>query len=143
MNNSANSNPKSGWMEKDGKYIYLRSSWEINYCHYLDFLQSKGEIAKWEYEVFTFWFIGIKRGVVSYLPDFKVTLPNGSIEWHEVKGYMDSKSATKLKRMAKYHPKEKIVLIDRKRYAAIAKWQYSIPNWGKWITVNPNKKSKV
>jgi hypothetical protein len=53
------------------------------------------------------------------LPDFRVTLNDGSIEYHEVKGWMDDRSQTKLNRMAKYYPNVKMVLIDGKRYRGI------------------------
>jgi hypothetical protein len=36
---------------------------------------------------------------------------NNQEEWAEVKGYYDSKSKTKMKRMAKYHPDVKIRLV--------------------------------
>ena len=60
-----------------------------------------------------FWFEGIKRGVTSYLPDFKVLHLNGTYEYVETKGYMDSKSQTKIKRMAKYHPQVKLRVVDK------------------------------
>jgi hypothetical protein len=37
------------------------------------------------------------------------------VEYREVKGYMDSKSRTKLKRMKKYHPAVTVILIERKQ----------------------------
>lgn len=101
---------------------FFRSAWEANYARYLNWLLSQGTIKSWEYEPQTFVFHGIKRGTLSYLPDFKVIMPDDSIEWHEVKGWMDDKSKTKLKRFAKYYPKEKLVLIDQRQYKSIAKW---------------------
>lgn len=62
----------------------------------------------------TFWFEGIKRGVVSYLPDFLVLENDGKSYYVEVKGYMDAKSKTKIKRFAKYYPKERLIVIDSK-----------------------------
>ncbi len=50
----------------------MRSTWEMNYAHYLDWLKKKKEIKKWEYEPDTFWFKNIRRGTCSYLPDFKI-----------------------------------------------------------------------
>ena len=44
-----------------------------------------------------------------------------SEEFWEVKGYMDSKSKTKLKRMAKYYPDVKLVLIDSTYYNDLKK----------------------
>ena len=110
--------------------LYLRSSWEANYARYLNFLLAHDEIVSWEYEPDTFEFEGIKRGTRFYTPDFKITNTDGSVEYHEVKGYMDARSKTKLKRMAKYHPDIKIVLINKPVYYAIARDIASfIPEW--------------
>jgi hypothetical protein len=95
---------KAGWREIGGQKIFARSCWEANYARYLQFLKNQGEILNWEHEPDTFWFEKIKRGVRSYLPDFKITFTSGKIEYHEVKGWMDPKSITKIRRMAKYHP---------------------------------------
>lgn len=109
---------------------YFRSSWEANYARYLNWLVSIGTIARWEYEVDTFEFKTIKRGTRFYTPDFKVHHHDGTTEYHEVKGWMDRKSATKLKRMAKYYPGVKIIVIDKKQYRAIAaKISTTVPNW--------------
>ena len=117
---------KSAWHIIGGKRNYYRSSWEANYAYYLEWLKQKKQIVDWEHETDTFWFILIKRGVRSYLPDFKITNTDGSIEYHEVKGRMDAKSATKIKRMAKYYPKIKLEVIDSKAYRSIEKTMKSI-----------------
>ncbi len=101
---------------------YFRSSWERNYARYLNFLQKRKEIKGWEFEKDIFWFDKIKRGTVSYKPDFKVELPNGKIEYHEVKGWMDKTSLLKIKRMAKYHPHIKLIIVDQEAYKSIAKF---------------------
>ena len=120
----------AGKREVGGKSCRFRSAWEANYARFLEWQKSRGEIADWVHEPETFWFKGIKRGAVSYLPDFKVTRVDGSCEYHELKGYMDAKSKTKLKRMAKYHPEVKMVLIDEKAYRQIAKFfSKTIPGW--------------
>lgn len=110
---------KAAWREIGGTRKYYRSRWEANYARYLESLKLNGEIKNWEHEPETFWFEGIKRGCVSYLPDFRVTLIDGSIEYHEVKGWMDDKSKTKIKRMAKYHPNVKLIVIDAKKYRSL------------------------
>lgn len=92
--------------------LFLRSKWEANYARYLNWLVEKKQIVKWEYEVDTFWFEKIKTGTRRYTPDFKIFNNDGSVVYHEVKGWMDPVSKTKLKRMAKYHPEVKIVIID-------------------------------
>jgi len=112
---------KAGWREIGAKRNYYRSRWEANYARYLQFLKERGEIADWAHEPETFWFDGIKRGVRSYLPDFRVTENDGSSKLHEVKGWMDSRSKTTLRRMAKYHPGETIILIREREYNAIAR----------------------
>lgn len=102
-----------GWRNIGGKDNYYRSRWEANYARYLQLLKENGEIGEWEHEPDTFWFHAIKRGVRSYLPDFKVTHNNGDIVYHEVKGWYDKRSKTKLKRMAKYYPDVKLEVIDK------------------------------
>lgn len=119
-----------GGKREDLDSVYFRSAWEANWARYLNWLKSLGEIASWKFEPDTFEFKGIKRGSRFYTPDFRVVNRDGSIEYHEVKGYMDTRSATKLKRMSKYHPKIKVVLIDRAAYYAVGKKVAGmIPNW--------------
>ena len=120
---------KKIWFVDGDRKFYMRSKWEFNYACYLNFLLKHGEILSWEHEPDTFWFEKIRRGVRSYLPDFKVVNKSGSIEYHEVKGYMDPKSKTKIKRMAKYYPEVKLVVIDQKAYNAIKKIKGMIKGW--------------
>ena len=103
---------KRGWLTFGEKKIYLRSAWEAKYASYLQALKTRKVIQDWDYEPETFWFEGIKRGCVSYKPDFRVVDDDGSIFWVEVKGYMDAKSKTKIKRFKKYFPDQKLVVID-------------------------------
>lgn len=112
---------KAGWREIGGQRKYFRSRWEANYARYLQWLKEKGQIQKWEHEPDTFWFEGIKRGCVSYLPDFKITENSGRVVYHEVKGWMDERSKTKIRRMEKYHPSIVLVVIDSENYNKLAK----------------------
>jgi hypothetical protein len=122
---------KHGWHQVGNQKIFARSLWESNYAYYLEWLRKSGEIQSWEHEPETFWFDGIKRGVCSYLPDFKVIGNNGDVVYHEVKGWMDKKSVTKLKRMKKYHPSVKIFLADSKWFSQNAKKLSNIvTGWG-------------
>lgn len=114
----ANASWKAAWREVGDVRFYARSRWEANYARYLQFLKERGQILKWEHEPETFWFEKIMRGCRSYLPDFRVTMMDGSIEYHEVKGWMDARSVTKIKRMKKYHPKIKLLVFDGKWYRA-------------------------
>lgn len=112
---------KQQWAEVGGKRNYYRSQWELNYARYLEWLKQNNQIKEWEHEPETFWFEQVKRGTRSYLPDFRVTELNGDIVYHEVKGWMDDKSKTKIKRMAKYYPNVKLIVIDSKAYKALEK----------------------
>jgi hypothetical protein len=104
---------KQDWAEIGGKRNFYKSRWEYRYALYLEFMKKYKHIIEWEHEPKTFWFEGIKRGTNNYKPDFKILFPSGNEEWHEVKGYMDSKSATKIKRMKKYYPDVILRIIDK------------------------------
>jgi len=106
--------PKGG-KRKDLGNIYFRSAWEANIARYYSHLG-----VEWEYEPRVFMFDGITRGIVSYTPDFYLTKED---KWIEVKGWMDSKSKTRLRRFKKYYPDEffKLEIIDQARYNEIAK----------------------
>lgn len=112
---------KQSWRDIGGKRIFARSAWEANIARYLEFLKSGGYIQEWTHEEECFWFESIKRGVRSYLPDFKVTELDGSVCYWEVKGYFDAKSKTKIKRFKKYYPQHKLRLIDSVEYKKLAK----------------------
>jgi hypothetical protein len=110
--------------------IFVRSRWEANYARYLKWLEARGDIAAWEYEPLTFRFEGVSRGPYTYKPDFKVFETDGTVAFHEVKGWMDSASRGKLKRFAKFYPAQKLVVIDQASYRSIARQVSSvIPNW--------------
>lgn len=121
---------RAGWRTIGDHKKYFRSKWEANYACYLEWLKTKNEINDWCHEPDVFWFDGVRRGCVSYLPDFKILNNDGSIEYHEVKGWMDSRSKTKIKRMAKYHSNIKLIVIREKEYKEILKKLSAIiPGW--------------
>ena len=125
-----NASWKAAWHEIGGIRKYYRSKWESNYAYYLQWLKENGEILDWKHEPKVFWFEGVKRGTVSYLPDFLVIEKNGKEAYHEVKGWMDDRSKTKIRRMGKYHPEVTLIVIDKKAYAALRKTVSKIvPGW--------------
>ena len=129
-NNGANvySRCKRGVREDLG--FFVRSRWEANYARYLKWLEQRGDIAAWEYEPITFRFEGVSRGPYTYMPDFKVIEKNGSVAYHEVKGWMDSGSRSRLKRFAKFYPSHTLLVIDAKAYRQIEqKLSSVIPHW--------------
>lgn len=117
---------KAAWREFGGRRVFYRSRWEANYGRYLEWLKCHGHIKEWEHEPKTFWFDGIKRGCVSYLPDFRVTENDGREDYHEVKGWMDDRSKTKIARMARYHPQVILIVIAKKEYGEIEKKMSSL-----------------
>ena len=121
---------KAGWRVIGGNRKFYRSAWEANYARYLQWLKERGQIESWQHEPRTFWFEQIKRGCRSYLPDFIVTERNGDEAYHEVKGWMDDRSKTKLGRMAKYFPEVCVVVIKQREYDEIRrKVSPIIPGW--------------
>lgn len=126
-NNGTLASPRTNVTWKGGKRTiggvekYYRSAWEANYARYLQWLKEQKVILDWEHEPQVFWFEHIKRGSRSYTPDFKVTELDGTHIWHEVKGYYDSVSKTKIKRFRKYYPEEQLILIASKEYKSLAK----------------------
>lgn len=103
---------KAEWVSFEDKKYYFRSQWEKRYAKDLEWRKEKGLIRGWEYEPQTFWFEGIRRGVVSYKPDFKVIELDGTHKWIEVKGYLDPRSKTKIKRFRKYFPEETLTVLN-------------------------------
>ena len=122
-------NIKKAYYQINGKNIFFRSKWEANYALYLDFLVSQSKIIKWEYEVDVFIFEKIKFGTRSYRPDFKIFNNDKTVEYHEVKGWMDRKSKTKLNRMRIYYPAIKMRLVDGEAYKVIIKQLRGIIAW--------------
>jgi len=113
---------KAGFREVGGQRCYFRSRWEANYARFLQTQIAAKEIIAWKHEPETFWFDGehgIRRGVVSYKPDFKIYRSDGSHEWHEVKGFMDHRSQMCIKRMRKFYAHEPLRIIGRDEYAAL------------------------
>ena len=99
---------------------FFRSSWEANYARWLNFLVRAGEVERWEYEPDEFWF-PVERGTRSYIPDFKVVYPDGTWEYVEIKGWMDARSKTRLRRMERYYPEIPLRVVGAAEYRALAR----------------------
>jgi len=82
----------------DGKPCFFRSGWEANVARWLTH-QGK----QWQYEPDVFYFKDVKQGTVSYCPDFKYGKTG---LWLEVKGFLDPKGRTAIRRFKKYYPAE-------------------------------------
>lgn len=133
------SNAKRG-KRPDLGTVTFRSSWEANYARILNLrvADPADPLIRWEFEPQTFWFTGIKRGTVSYLPDFKLYENGVAPYFHEVKGYMDAKSRTKLRRMKIYHPGIVVEVIDSKTYKELEKiYKPLVPTWESPVRPKP------
>lgn len=104
---------KQGWRTIGCEEFFFRSGWEYRIAKYLEWQMKQGLISGWEYEPQLFWFPKIKRGTVTYLPDFRVTNLDATHYWLEVKGYMDRKSLTKIRRFRKFYPNETLYVLDK------------------------------
>ena len=94
-----------------GKYYHFRSKLERNWAAYLQFLKESGEICDWRFEQTKFTFPNETRGAKEFLVDFDILHNDWTLEYHETKGWLQGKDVTKFKRVAKYRPEVKIVLV--------------------------------
>ncbi len=104
---------KQEWKNIDNKEYFFRSSWEFVYAKYLNNKKNNSEILNWEYEPIIFSFPKEKNCNLHYKPDFKITNLDGTIEYHEVKGWMCERSKIKLSLMGKWYENVKLILITK------------------------------
>lgn len=118
---------KCGWrIIGNNNKIYFRSRWEANYARYLNFLKSNNEILDWIHEPKTFIFPDNR----TFLPDFEVIKKDGTIEYHEVKGWLDDRSKHHFTAMREFFPTENLVIIFSEKYKEIEKMFFDrIEGW--------------
>lgn len=73
---------------------------ERAYSQLLDSKVNAGRVAEWHYEAVTLKLAPDTR----YTPDFLVILPDGTVELHEVKGFMRDDANVKIKVAAQMFP---------------------------------------
>ena len=73
------------------------NKWEARYADRLRGMQAAGDIVAFDFEALKFN-LGHRCW---YCPDFVVTMPDGRVECHEVKGFMRDDAAVKLKSVAR------------------------------------------
>jgi hypothetical protein len=118
-NNRHKTSWKSGWSNVGGKDCFFRSSWELNYAQHLEFLKVSGDISEWFFEEKLFQFKPIPGKPILYKPDFIVIKNDGSIEYHEVKGWMCDRSKSVLNRMSEEYPEVNLLIIGSAKYKKI------------------------
>lgn len=89
----------------------FRSKLEAAYARYLHGLLLAGDIRTYRYEPMRFNLAPL----TTITPDFQVILPDGSMEYHEVKGWARDDAMAKLKICARLYPEWKFWLVKRKR----------------------------
>lgn len=103
---------------------------ELEYARlFLEPRRLLGEIARYEFEPVTLALSERlpRKNRCSYTPDFRVTLPDGSYEYHEVKGYMEDDAWIKIKWACEKNPAIVFVLATRQR-----KGRWRIQRLGGW-----------
>ena len=126
--NGSYQNVQRGEYECSKGRMWFRSKLEADYALYLDFLVKQKDIKRWEYEAKNFEF-PVKHGTTQYKPDFQITENSGTIHYEETKGRMDSRSKTKLRRMARYFPDIKVILITQKEFNEIKRSLGKLIQW--------------
>jgi len=86
----------------------FRNAWERQYADHLEAKRVRGEILRWDYEPETLRL----ADRTTLCPDFRVVLPDGLIEFHEVKGFRREDAMIKIKVAAELHP-YKFVLVQK------------------------------
>lgn len=81
---------------------------------------NRGEIVVVDFERITFKLADDTR----YTPDFFCLMADGTIEFHEVKGFMEDDAWVKLKLVAEQHPWFAFVLVTRKKKADGGGWSF-------------------
>ena len=74
--------------------IDMNSNDEVKFASHLDWMLVAGEIASWEYETVTLDLAQNLKCKRTYCPDFIVTLPDGTDEIYEVKGWHKGRTSS-------------------------------------------------
>lgn len=111
------------------KEYRFRSSWERNFAFYMEYIKCKREIKDWYYESEIFSFPQNEYGFKTYKPDFKIVHNDGSVEYIELKGWVNKKALDKMELMARYFPEVKIELYDGDKYNEIKKKYSHLVDW--------------
>jgi len=82
---------------------------ERDYSVFLEKSRLAGHIARWDYEPEKLRL----ADATFYTPDFRVIYPDGTIEFHETKGFIRDDAMVKIKVAAEQHP-YKFLMIRRK-----------------------------
>jgi hypothetical protein len=93
---------------------------EKAYALHLDERKAAGEIASWAFEPEKFRL----APATYYTPDFRVLFPDGGIEFHEIKGFIEAAGQVKIKVAAELHP-YKFIRVERVAKRDGGGWKYT------------------
>ena len=97
--------------------VYASKS-EARYAAHLDLLKKAGVIKAWEGQVRWALIVGGEK-VCTIVPDFRVTLADGSVELHEVKGYATALWKLKRKLFEALYPEVPYIVITAEETKAL------------------------
>ncbi len=109
----------AGYREDIGHYV--RSSWEADFARVLKFLS-----LAYEYEPERFTLRRDDGTTMTYAPDFYV--PAESC-WYEIKGWMDHRSAEKIRLFREQYPDERLFVVDKTQFAELQMKYQGFVRW--------------
>jgi transposase len=123
------------WVDKKDRVFVFKSDWELKYANYLD-----EQELDWEYEPTKF----ILKECRFYTPDFQVVNYYGEVEYHEVKGWLDEATTSRLFEFVREYPKIVLRIIgpDEMVKLGLVEEYYSNHHMAEKV-INLRKKLKV
>ncbi|MCI0660803.1 MAG: DNA polymerase III subunit alpha, partial [Acidobacteria bacterium] len=100
---------------------YVRSSWEADFARLLNYFG-----IRYEYEPLRFTLLRADGSPLTYAPGFFAPDLNC---WYEIKGWMDQKSEEKIRLFREQYPGERLVVIDRTRFAELQMQYRDLVEW--------------
>ncbi|MBO0863207.1 MAG: hypothetical protein J2P21_32885, partial [Chloracidobacterium sp.] len=109
----------AGFREDLGHYV--RSSWEADFARVLNHCG-----LRYEYEPRRFTLVRADGSTLTYAPDFFI--PDLNL-WYEIKGWMDHRSEEKIRLFSEQYPEERLVVIDKTRFAELRMQYCDLVEW--------------
>ena len=94
---------------------------EEKYAAHLELQRQAGQIVFWRYEAIKFRL----ADRTWYGPDFWVMRPDGTMEIHETKGFMEDDANVKIKAVAEQFPEFMFVLVKERK----GQWEFKKYRW--------------
>ena len=124
LRNLSNSHSAKGRLPKDcfvGYDVERMNGLEAKYAAHLETMRRAGKILLWRFESVKFRL----ADRTWYTPDFYIMRPDGTIEIHETKGWMEEDANIKIKTVAELFPEFLFVLVKWSNNT----WQFKRYRW--------------